>query len=116
MLLKDRGVFVTQDVIADIAGVPSSASSLAQVLNEFDRGGTWFGSGVTEESFFALNQTVSWAAMLFEAGARFGHWVNVKGVDNAGRVIIHAPADGARYLMELEEFMSHWTLFSVFRR
>jgi len=116
MLLRDRGVSVTQDVIADIAGVPSSTSSLAQALNEFDSCGTWFGSGVTEESFFALNQTGSWAAMLFEAGARLGHWVNVKGIDNAGRVIIHDPADGTQYLMELEEFMSHWTLFSVFRR
>jgi hypothetical protein len=50
MLLRARGVFVTQDVIADIAGAPSSASSLAQALNELDSGGTWFGSGVTEES------------------------------------------------------------------
>ncbi|MBC8233259.1 hypothetical protein H8E77_27240 [bacterium] len=116
MLLRTRGVFVTQDVIADITGAPSSASSLAQALNELDSGGAWFGSGVTEESFFALNQTGSWAAMLFETGKRFGHWVNVNGVNHAGRVIIHDPTDGTQYLMELEEFMSHWTLFSVFRR
>jgi ABC-type bacteriocin/lantibiotic exporter with double-glycine peptidase domain len=116
MLLRARGVLVTQDVIADIAGAPSSASSLAQALNELDSGGTWFGSGVTEESFLALNQTGSWAAMFFETSGRFGHWVNVNGVDYAERVIIHDPADGTQYLMELEEFMSHWTLFSVFRR
>lgn len=116
MLLREKGVFVSQDVIAEKAGAPSSAENLAAALNELDPGGTWFGSGVTEQSFEGLNQTGSWAAMLFEAGARFGHWVNVVGVNRAGRLIVHDPADGTRYLMETHEFMSHWTLFSVFRR
>jgi hypothetical protein len=54
--------------------------------------------------------------MLFEAGARFGHWVCVSGLDHAGRVMLLDPADGTRYVMAIEEFMAHWTLFGVFRR
>src|SRR5262245_42325448 len=52
---------------------------------------------------------VSQAAMLFEAGARFGHWVCVLGLDHAGRVMILDPADGTRSIMEIKEFMAHWT-------
>ena len=54
--------------------------------------------------------------MLFEADARLGHWVSVSGLDRVGRVMILDPADGTRYVMEIEAFMSHWTLFCVFRR
>ena len=116
MLLRDRGVAVSQGIIAARAGTPSGADEPAQALNEHDLGGTWFGSGVTEESFDGLNATGSWAAMFFESGARFGHWVVVEGVNNEGLVIVLDSADGTRYLMELDEFLSHWTLFSVFRR
>ena len=96
--------FVHQEVIAEIAGAPSSAESLATALDDLDAHGTWFGGGVTESSFEALNQTGPWSAMLFEAGSRFGHWVCVSGLDHAGRVIILDPADGTRYMMEIEEF------------
>jgi len=116
MLLRSQGVFVYQEAIAEIAGVPSSAESLAAALDNLDASGTWFGGGVTESSFEALNQTGLWSAMLFEVGARFGHWVCVAGLDHTGRVMILDPADGTRYVMEIEEFMSHWTLFCVFRR
>jgi len=54
--------------------------------------------------------------MLFEAGAGFGHWVCVLGLDHAGWVMLLDPADGTQYMMEIEEFMAHWTLFCVFRR
>jgi filamentous hemagglutinin len=116
MLLQAQGVFASQDVIANIAGAPSSAETLAAALDDLDSGGTWFGGGVTEASFAGLNETGLWAAMLFETGAKLGHWVSVSGLDRAGRVRILDPADGTRYVMEIEEFMSHWTLFSVFRR
>lgn len=116
MLLRAQGIFVSQDMIANSAGAPSSAESLAAALDNLDSGGTWFGGGVTEASFEGLNQTGLWAAMLFEAGARVGHWVSVSGLDRAGRVMILDPADGTRYVMEIEDFMSHWTLFCVFRR
>ena len=116
MLLRAQGVFVHQEVIAEIAGAPSSAESLSTALADLDANGTWFGGGVTESSFEALNQTGLWSAMLFEAGARFGHWVCVLGLDHAGRVMILDPAEGTRYVMDIEEFMSHWTLFCAFRR
>jgi filamentous hemagglutinin len=116
MLLRAHGVSVFQEVIAETAGAPSSAESLAAALDALDPNGTWFGSGVTESSFEALNWTGLWSAMLFEVGARFGHWVCVSGLDDAGRVLILDPADGTRYVMEIEEFMAHWTLFCVFRR
>ena len=116
MLLRDRGIAVSQATIANRAGTPSGTEQLAEALNEQDSAGTWLGGGVTQESFDGLNATGSWAAMLFESGARFGHWVVVEGVNNEGRVIVRDPADGTRYLMELDEFLSHWTLFSVFRR
>jgi ABC-type bacteriocin/lantibiotic exporter with double-glycine peptidase domain len=116
ILLRAQGVFVSQEAIANVAGAPSSAESLAAALDDLDASGTWLGGAVTELSFEALHQTGVWSAMLFEAGARFGHWVCVSGLDHAGRVIILDPADGTRYVMEIEEFMSHWTLFCVFRR
>ena len=64
-----------------------------------------------EEVRLSVHQTGLWSAMLFEAGARFGHWVCVLGLDHAGRVMILDPADGTRYVMEIEEFVAHWTLF-----
>ena len=45
MLLRAQGVFVHQEVIADIAGAPSSAESLATALDDLDSNGTWFGGG-----------------------------------------------------------------------
>jgi filamentous hemagglutinin len=40
MLLRAQGVFVYQEVIADIAGAPSSAGSLAAALDDLDASGT----------------------------------------------------------------------------
>jgi hypothetical protein len=50
MLLRAQGVFISQEVIAEVADAPSSAESLAAALDDLDANGTWFGSGVTESS------------------------------------------------------------------
>jgi hypothetical protein len=51
MLFRARGVFASQEVIAETAGAPSSAGSLAAVLDDLGVNGTWVGGGVTESAF-----------------------------------------------------------------
>jgi hypothetical protein len=46
-----QGVFASEEVIAEIAGTPSSAGSLAAVSDDLYVNGTWVGGGVTESSF-----------------------------------------------------------------
>ena len=46
-----QGVVASEEVIAEIAGTPSSAGSLAAVSDDLDVNRTWVGGGVTESSF-----------------------------------------------------------------
>lgn len=50
-----------------------------------------------------------------DSGSKVGHWVLVKGVDDAGNVIIYDPYQGSRYLMTEQEFKEVWNGHSVYK-
>lgn len=114
MLLGDRGIGAFRSQVASGSGVLTSAGSLARGLNAVDDAGRWSGSGVARSSFNALNQTGSWAAMLWTRGSRTGHWVVVDGV-RAGKVMLRDPAAGRR-VMSIDEFMEVWNGYAVWRK
>jgi len=98
--------------------------NLANVLNTIDLpegikqwvGGPLGIPGATDSELFeTLNNTGSWAAVLWEVGAGIGQMVLVDGLDEAGYVLIRDPWDGTRYRMTREDFLKYWTTQAVFR-
>jgi filamentous hemagglutinin len=125
MVLKDRGVQIPQNVIAQQGGgVPMSAGSLKDALNALDKSNVeqWRGGfidipGASDQQIFAtLSQTGSWVAILYEGpGAKLAHAVVVDGMDAAGRAMIRDPWNGTSYLMNSDDFLNVWTSQAVFR-
>jgi filamentous hemagglutinin len=119
MMLGDRKISATQDVIAKLAGNgPTYEAQLASVLNKVDSSGArqWIGAGVDAEdlaTFHGLTSTGSWAAQFWEKGNKVGHWVVVDGLDDTGRVMIRDPWQATRYKMDLQDFQHTWTGYSV---
>lgn len=111
MLLKDRGVFVSQ---VELGTELKSAEKLVRDLNKHDN--NWNGGFVGAENFDALNKTGSWSAMMWDSGSKVGHWVVVTGVDNTGNVLIHDPWKGASYKMTTKEFNGVWNEIAVFKQ
>ncbi|MGK7901393.1 MAG: papain-like cysteine protease family protein [Hormoscilla sp.] len=125
MLLRDRSINISQAVIASETGVPADASSLARVLNSLDEevsrlwgGGELVIPGATESQLLdALNATGSWAAVLWESGARMGHVVIVDGIDETGKVMIRDPrGQGTKYKMNRDDFLQYWNQQGVYLR
>lgn len=125
MLLKERGINnINQAMIANETGVPVTCPNLANVLNAIDLpegiqqwvGGPLAIPGATDcQLFETLNNTGSWAAVLWEVGAGLGHMVLVDGLDETGYVLIRDPWDGTRYKMTKGDFLKYWTTQAVFR-
>lgn len=124
MLLRERGINVTQTAIEERSGVPTAPGMLASTLTEFDSdtSGQWRGGfldlpGATEwEIVEMLNGTGLWAAVFWEMGARIGHMVIVEGLDKRGSVLIRDPWEGTRYRMRKEDFLQYWNLTGVYWR
>lgn len=125
MLLKDRGVNISQTLIASQTGVPTDASTLARALNTLDPdtsrlwgGGELVIPGATPSQVVdALNTKGSWSAVLWEIGGRFGHIVVVDGIDETGKVKIRDPqGKGTKYKMEKDEFLRYWNQQGVYLR
>ena len=122
MLLRDRGVEVTQKIIEKITGAPISVKVLAPVLETLDSsdsrgwaGGTIVIPGASDEDLVrTLNSTGSWAAVMWELGASVGHLVVVDGLDKMGRVMIRDPWHGTSYKMEMADFVASWSLLAVY--
>jgi hypothetical protein len=110
MLLGDRGIAIDQSAIGDSL---TSAQGLAASLNSVDSG--WIGAGVDPSSLAALTRTGSWSAMMWEPGARAGHWVVVDGISPDGLVNIRDPFDATRYEVTQSEFLKYWSGYSVFK-
>ncbi|WP_436859261.1 cysteine peptidase family C39 domain-containing protein [Citrobacter tructae] len=110
MMLKDRGIFSSQ---VELGTELTSMNSLANKLNKADSG--WVANNVSSSSFDALNSTGSWSAMMWDSGNKVGHWVVVKGADDAGNVIINDPFKGTRYTMTVNEFKDTWNGHSVYK-
>lgn len=124
MLLRERGINVTQAAIAEITGVPTAPGELASALNQFDpdTSGQWKGGfldlpGATAwEVVKILNKTGLWAAVFWEVGATMGHMVMVEGINESGDVLIRDPWEGTRYRMRREDFLRYWNLTGVYWR
>jgi hypothetical protein len=110
MLLGDRGIAVDQSAFGDSL---TSAQDLAAELNSVDGG--WIGAGVDPSSLVALTRTGSWSAMMWESGARTGHWVVVEGISPEGLVKVRDPFDATRYEMTQSDFVKSWSGYSVFK-
>lgn len=124
MLLRDRGINVTQVAIATEIGVPVNCRSLAWGLNFFSpessplwQGGPLDITGATYSQVFeALNTTGSWAAILWEVGASIGHMVVIDGISNDGYILIRDPWQGTRYKMIKDDLLLYWTQQGVYRK
>ncbi|MDJ1176839.1 papain-like cysteine protease family protein [Roseofilum capinflatum] len=122
MLLRERGIDVTQAIIEQVTGVPIAPGMLASALNQFDPdpSGQWKGGfldlpGATEwQVVEILNNTGLWAAVFWEIGARIGHMVIVEGLARSGYILILDPWEGTRYRMKKEDFLQYWNLTGVY--
>ncbi len=125
MLLKDQNVSIPQTAIAFHSGMPTDASSLARALNHLDTetsrlwgGGELVIPGTTPSQLLeVLSTTGAWIAVLWEEGARIGHFVVVDGLDETGKVMIRDPqGKGTRYKMEEKDFLQYWNQQGVYLR
>lgn len=77
MLLRDRGISMTQAAIIDIIGEVSGHEQLADALNRIDRSDRWFGGTVVVNNLEAVASFGEFAAVLRE-GRPLGHMVLVR--------------------------------------
>ncbi len=124
MLLKERGIVVSQIQISAEAGSPTTLGKIAVVMNKFDAdishqwlGGNLVLPGASEIQIFdVLNETGSWGAMLWQPGAGMGHLVVVDGKDSLGYALIRDPWQGTKYKMTVKDFLLYWNEHGVFQR
>ncbi len=110
MLLRERGISMTQQQIIDIIGESSTTESLAALLNKIDkpRGNQkWHGTIVDIDDLQKILEKVSFAAVLRE-GSTLGHLVLVEGFDQKRLLKIKDPWDGTSYRMNIREFFRVW--------
>jgi ABC-type bacteriocin/lantibiotic exporter with double-glycine peptidase domain len=116
MLLRQRGITLSQQEIVGIIGEPAHISLLAEVLNKFDiseDGREWYGITVRTDSLKTLLKEKNWAAVLREPQT-MGHTVLIDGTEN--RLIkIKDPFDQTAYLMTIEDFLENWNGEVIFR-
>lgn len=110
MLLKRRGIRLSQQEIIDIIGEPAHLGSLAELLNQADiseTGKEWHGVFVEEEILETLLNLESLGVVLREP-FEIGHAVLVEGKTEEGLVKIKDPFDQTSYKMLWEDFLNHW--------
>ena len=113
MLLRNRNITVSQEVIRDIIGVPSFIGNLARALNDFDTsddGLEWRGFPTNDESLeILLRHHKNWGAILInDYRDRIGHAVLIAGRTRSGLIKIKDPFDQTSYKMTIEDFLDHW--------
>lgn len=116
MLLRSRGISVSQQEIIDIIGEPSSLQLLSSCLNEIDTnwdGESWHAVGVKRKNLSVLLRQGAFGVVLRE-GRTLGHVVVVREIDNR-MLVIDDPWEGTSYKMSLFEFFRHWNGEVIFR-
>ena len=113
MLLKNRNLAVSQEIIRDIIGVPSFVGNLARTLNDFDVSGDgleWRGFSTTNESLeILLRHHENWGAVLInDYRDKIGHAVFIAGRIRNGLIKIKDPFDQTSYKMTMKDFFDHW--------
>ena len=122
MLLADRGVKITQDVIENASYAPIDPIDLVIALNKLDpshtriwKGGTIHAPNVPYESIIrGLNVTGSWSAAMWERGEPIAHLVVIDGFDESSRLKIRDPWEGTSYTMAIEDFLQVWMLIAIY--
>lgn len=110
MLLKGRGISLSQREILDIIGEPATTQDLARVLNEFDvpiRKRQWHGIVIAETDLEKLLEGQKFAVILHEPFV-MGHAVLVDGKTKDGLIKIKDPFDKTAYKMTFKDFLNHW--------
>jgi ABC-type bacteriocin/lantibiotic exporter with double-glycine peptidase domain len=111
MLLRKRGIFVSQEEIRDIIGEPSYVKALADCLNSFDKaddGKSWLGISTDEESLETLLGGSDLAIVLLEQPFVMGHAVVVAGRVRGGMIKILDPFDQTSYKMSMNDLLEYW--------
>ena len=111
MLLRQRGIFVSQEEIRLIIGEPSYVRALAECLNRFDKsddGKAWLGITTDEQSLERLLIGDSLAIVLLEEPLTMGHAVVIAGRTESGLIKILDSYDQTSYKMSMEEILEYW--------
>ncbi len=117
MLLRERGIYVSQDEIRDIIGMPSYFEALARCLNQFDfsdDGKIWQRLVVSERDFEILVKLGNIGVILIEP-QELGHAVYIEKKTRNGLLLIKDTFDQTSYKMTLEDFFKHWSGFVITR-
>ncbi len=116
MLLRNRGISMTQQAIIDIIDVPSSIVELAHLLNNVDSADKkkrWFGSIVERRNILLLLREGPVGVVLRDGGT-LGHLVLIYMTDS-GRLEVNDPWDGTSYNLSFFELFRHWNGEVIFR-
>ncbi len=112
MLLKNRGIDVSQDTIRDIIGVPAYVEALAMVLNDFDTdnldGKIWRGFTTDLDGLNLLVKLKNVGVIMKEPLERLGHAVFLDGKTRSGLFKIKDPFDQTSYKMTEKDFWENW--------
>ena len=122
MLLREWGITnITQIAIENLTGTPTSASEVADALNQLSLASLhrWQGGYLdTSTSLAAFNLLLKtskpWMAQMKEIRNRIAHMVVVDGIDETGLVLVRDPWEGTSYKMELDQFLQVWSQIAVF--
>jgi len=113
MLLKERGVSVSQEIIRGIIGEPSDVDSLSRALNRFDESDddfVWRGFATTNgglENIFRHHK--NWGVILIDDYRhKIGHAVFIAGRTRNGLIKIKDPFNQTSYKMTMKDFLNHW--------
>ena len=118
MLLKSRGIIVSQAEIRDIIGVSSFFEALAYCLNRFDisdDGKIWQGFPTDEKSLVKLLKKQSVGVILVEP-MFLAHAVLVERIKNDNIFRIKDSFDQTSYSMTDEDFWNCWGGIVIARR
>ena len=120
-LLRDRGIVIGQEVIAQGVPLPAEAGFLAerlQVLSGLEwQGGAAVLPGAPPNELIELLCHVSgtWGALLQPRGFRsVGHWLVVDGLSPRSDVLVRDPV-GFAYGIPIADFMEAWRYTVVVR-
>jgi filamentous hemagglutinin len=115
MLLRERGIEMTQTEIIDIIGEASTTKELANLLNEkdttFDE--KWHGVIVAVKYLEKIARKSSFAAVLRE-GSALGHLILVESL-NENLLTVRDPWDATKYEITVVEFLNVWNGEIVFK-
>jgi ABC-type bacteriocin/lantibiotic exporter with double-glycine peptidase domain len=112
MLLRKRGISMTQSEIIAIIGRKASIYDLKDVLNRIDETGDWKGGYTAVE---AIPLTKGNFLAVLQEPMILGHAVLVEGLDEENNFVIKDSADQTAYKMTQKDFFSNWGGGIIFR-